>query len=128
MLRSNFQINTTRLAGTRLRDKLSVVYKFQNRFRNSVFCSLCSLIDRPAARSAEMFYILLFQSFSFVFIVFLINMAARSAETFLDLVAYVLIAILYLLLMKVAARSAEKFKALQFVVTSLQQKIRFSKF
>ena len=31
-------------------------------------------------------------------------------------------------LMKVAARSAEKFKTLQFVVSSLQKKVRFSKF
>ena len=65
----------------RLQPKLSAVYKFQHRFRNSVFCSLSPLVYRPrfsAARSAEIFsYTSVFHLF---FIVFSINRAARSAE------------------------------------------------
>ena len=55
------------------------------------------------------------------------NIAARSAEKnapFLPMFYYIFM----YFLMKMAARSSEKFKTLQFVVSSLQKKVRFSKF
>ena len=54
-------------------------------------------------------------------------MAAHSAEKCLAPCCLFFCISMYFL-MKVAARSAEKFKTLQFVVSILHKKVRFSKF
>jgi hypothetical protein len=128
----NFMIlQELRLVVYRLRDKLSVVYKFQNRFRNSGFWSLLSLVYRPrfsAARSAEIFSYTLYHCFSHVLYCFLNKHGRAQRRKHFNAFLHMFYCISMYFSMKVAARSTENFKTVQFVVSSLQQKVRFSKF
>ena len=124
----------TRPAGCCRETTRQVVCSLQLSVQISKFWLLQSVVsslrtDTLSRAQRGKFFI--YYCFSFVFNCFLNKYGRAQRRNFLNAflpISYCISMYFLYFLIKVAARSAENFKTLQFVVCSLQQKIRFSKF